>query len=126
MINIFKAVGDKFVGDLKKLALKKFEEVKAEVVNAAKLMDIDDNGVKDIVQVEQDCEQIKLGVLKAATKLRGIITPVSEAITELQSTVKPGADLLKLGSLYYLKFGPKKPTAVIAQLEADKEAAQVA
>lgn len=103
MLNIFKAVKDKLFGDIKEKAVKLGKDFAEEILAAAKLLDLDGNGVKDIDQVQKD--------------LGEIVSHVQSGVAAFSQIAQPAADLAKLGGLYYLKFGAKKPSVVVASLE---------
>ena len=103
MFDIFKKVKDKFIGDLKNKAISKAKEISDEIIAMAKAMDLDGNGVKDIDQVQKD--------------LGEIVSHVQSGVAAFSQIAQPAADLAKLGGLYYLKFGAKKPSVVVASLE---------
>lgn len=106
MLNIFKAVKDKLFGDIKEKAVKLGKDFAAEILAAAKLLDLDGNGVKDIAQIQDD--------------LGTIVSHAKDGVVSFGKIAAPAADLAKLGGLYYLKFGPKKPSVVVAELDAAK------
>lgn len=103
MFDIFKKVKDKFIGDIKNKAIAKAKEISGEIIAMAKAMDLDGNGVKDIDQVQSD--------------LGEIVSHAQEGVAAFAQIAKPAADLAKLGGLYYLKFGAKKPSIVVASLQ---------
>jgi len=109
MFDIFKKVKDKLIGDLKNKAISKAKEISDEIIAMAKAMDLDGNGVKDIEQVQND--------------LGEIASHAQEGVAALSKIGAPAADLAKLGGLYYLKFGAKKPSVVVASLENPPEVA---
>ncbi len=111
-MNIFKAVKDKLFGDIKNKAVAMAKDFGAEILTAAKLLDLDANGVKDIAQIQND--------------LGAIVSHAQAGVSSFAKIAAPAADLAKLGGLYYLKFGPKKPSVVAAALAAPADNTEVA
>ncbi len=116
MFGLFQKVKDRLFGDIKKKAAGFLKEVVDNILAMAKSLDADGNGVKDHVQIQNDLNTI------AAAARRAFIAN-SQFIAEVRPAV---LDLIALGGHYYVKFGPKKPVAVVAELEAAKDAPEVA
>lgn len=116
MINIFKAVGAKIFGDLKSHAIKLGLQLRDEIIAMAKAFDLDGNGIKDHVQLKADLAKIADCGKRALVKLK-------EAGVIMAEAGGAGSDILKLGGLYYVKFGPQKPSAVVASLEQKADVA---
>jgi len=116
MFNIFKAVGDKVMSDLKVKAFKIAKDAADEIILMAKTQDLDKNGIKDHVQLKGDVESIGKIVKEAAT-LQG------QAIKKLMEATPFTKDIIKIAGLYYLEYGPKRPSVVVAALEAKSDVA---
>lgn len=109
MFNIFKAVGNKFMGDLKEKAIKMGKDLSEEILAMAKTQDLDSNGVKDHLQVLADLSEV--------------VTHCKAGVEEFKKCIPLGQDVVKLAGLYYLKFGPQRPTVVVAALEQESNVA---
>lgn len=125
MFNIFKAVGDRLLGDVKNFFIDKGKKAAKQVLDMAKALDLDNNGVKDFAQVQQDLARITVVVRNVLTALRALGAPLAAVLAAAKEGIQPVADLIKLGGLYYAKFGLKKPSETVAHLEQKKSEAHI-
>lgn len=116
MFGLFQKVKDRLFGDIKRKAASFLKDVVDNILAMAKSLDVDGNGVKDHIQIQEDLNTI------AAASRRAFIA-CAQSFAEARPAV---LNLLSLGGAYYVKFGPKKPVAVVAALEAAKDSPEVA
>jgi len=102
MFGLFDKIKERFVNDTKNWAIKQFEQFKKEFLDMASTLDLDKDGVKDMKEIEEDLNAIRAGLSGAYKSLAGMQPHVS--------------NLLNLAGIYYLKFGPQKPSVTVAQL----------
>ena len=105
-MDIFKPFKDKLKKNIVEFLKEKFEDFKREATAAARSLDLNNNGIKDVEEVVQDCEKIAQGVALIAAG---------------------ASSLAQLGMLYYTKFGSRftvpKPTEKLAALEQAQDIA---
>lgn len=116
MFNIFKAVGSKIMGDLKNKALKLVKDAADEIIAMAKTQDLDANDIKDHVQLKQDLVEI-------GGHLQGACILSKQSLDKVWLAAPYFKDIIKLAGLYYLQYGPKRPSTVVAALEAKSDVA---
>ena len=106
MMDIFKPFKDKLKKNIVEFLKEKFEDFKREATAAARSLDLNNDGIKDIEEVVQDCEKIAQGVALIAAG---------------------ASSLAQLGMLYYTKFGSRftapRPTEKLAALEQAQDIA---
>lgn len=141
-MDIFKPFKDRIKKDVTKFAQEKFSDIKDEFLSMAKSLDLDSNGVKDPEQVLGDFSLLKVGclefkgafvvvhdVVKEGDKEKKILNSFHLDFKQTRSgsakVRKAVGDLSQLAMVYYLHYGPKKPSVVeaekIAALESKKD-----
>ena len=119
MIDIFAPFKKKVASDLKEFALKKWEEFREKVEAMAKVVDANDNGIPDKVEITQDLALIKDSVndYKAG---------VAEFKKGIDKSKQAFVNLSGLAMAYYLKFGKKAPLIALQEVKDGGDSTAIA
>lgn len=125
MFNPFKIIGARLFDDAKTLLINQAKKAGSQIMDMAKALDLDGNGVKDFAQVQQDLALIAAAARETFAALKALGLPLKNVWAAASKAIKPATDILHLGSIYYAKYGFKKPSEKVALLQ-QAQAADVA
>jgi hypothetical protein len=117
---IFDGFKKRVVNDVKNKAVAAFNAWLQEALAAAKSTDLDNDGVKDYKEVQDNMHILKEAFTESLKDLASIV-PIFQSVFERWSKANPAIfELSKLAMLYYTRFGLKKPSVTLAALKDEQ------